>query len=472
MSIFYKPADGVAADFIPLFWEDQFHLFYLKDYRDIPARGEGTPWFLLQTADFVHFDDRGESLARGGADEQDLYVFTGCALRAEGRFHIFYTGHNPHLRRQGRPEQAVLHAVSDDLVHWQKLSEEAFFAPEPFEPHDWRDPFVFWNEEAGEYWMLTAARLREGPSRRRGCTALSTSKDLVHWSVREPFYAPGLYFTHECPDLFRIGEWWYLVFSEFSEGCLTRYRMSRSLSGPWLTPAVDSFDGRAYYAAKTAANGSERYLFGWNPTRSAERDTGDWNWGGNLVVHRLEQQPDGSLAVCLPQSVGDVFSSSIPVRFEHMLGKAAVGPAGLSLDAAGGYAGALADEMPPACRITARVSFEPGTQSLGVALRMSEDFESGYFIRMEPLRQRLVFDRWPRPGDQPYLAELERPLVLIPSHPVEVEVLVEGSLCEVYVDHKVAMSVRMYEHTLGAWGFFCGEGRAEFTGLALSVPQG
>ena len=91
---------------------------------------------------------------------------------------------------------------------------------------------------------------------------------------------------------------------------------------------------------------------------------------------------------------------------------------------------------------------------------------------MEPLRQRLVFDRWPRPGDQPYLAELERPLVLIPSHPVEVEVLVEGSLCEVYVDHKVAMSVRMYEHTLGAWGFFCGEGRAEFTGLALSVPQG
>ena len=62
----------------------------------------------------------------------------------------------------------------------------------------------------------------------------------------------GLYFTHECPDLFRMGEWWYLVFSEFSERCVTRYRMARSLAGPWLAPAEDTFDGRAFYAAKTA----------------------------------------------------------------------------------------------------------------------------------------------------------------------------------------------------------------------------
>jgi hypothetical protein len=29
--IFYRPLDGVAADFIPFYWEGVYHLFYLKD---------------------------------------------------------------------------------------------------------------------------------------------------------------------------------------------------------------------------------------------------------------------------------------------------------------------------------------------------------------------------------------------------------------------------------------------------------
>ena len=71
--------------------------------------------------------------------------------------------------------------------------------------------------EQKQYWMLIAARLKVGPRRRRGCTALAVSTDLQHWQVRDPFWAPGLFFTHECPDLFRIGDWWYLLFSEFSK---------------------------------------------------------------------------------------------------------------------------------------------------------------------------------------------------------------------------------------------------------------
>ena len=235
MHVNYKPQVGWAADFIPFYWQGEYHLFYLKDFRDPEHYGEGTPWYHLVTRDFVTFVDHGECLARGTLTDQDLYVFTGSVIHAAGRFHIFYTGHNPHLRQAGKPEQAIMHAVSDDLYAWEKVPEDTFFAPpDDFEPHDWRDPFVFWNEAAGEFWMLLAARLKAGPSRRRGCTGLCTSKDLVTWEVKRPFYAPDLYFTHECPDLFMMGDWWYLLFSEFSDSCVTRYRMARSLSGPWL----------------------------------------------------------------------------------------------------------------------------------------------------------------------------------------------------------------------------------------------
>ena len=449
---FYRPQDAWAADFIPLFARGEFYLFYLLDWRDRKNHGEGTPWYLVTTRDFVNFTERGEVLARGDAGEQDLYVFTGSALEAEGRFHIFYTGHNPHLRKAGKPEEAVMHACSDDLLHWRKQPGEMFFSPaDRFEPHDWRDPFVFWNPEARQYWMLTAARQKTGPSRRRGCTALSVSTDLRNWTVRDPIYAPGLYFTHECPDLFKIGGWWYLVFSEFSERLQTRYRMARSLEGPWLTPERDTFDSRAHYAAKTASDGKRRYLFGWLATRDQNKDYRSWNWGGNLVVHELWQAPDGTLNVRVPESV------------DRAIPKTAATREALRLEAPGSFRAQAFGRMAERCKLEAAVTVDPGTRGAGILLRASDDLESGYYVRLEPGQRRLVFDSWPRPGDVPYMVELERPFVMKPGETIELKVLVDGSCCVVYAAGKLAMSTRLYNLKEGNWGVFVQEGSATFS---------
>jgi fructokinase len=95
---------------------------------------------------------------------------------------------------------------------------------------DWRDPFVLWNEAAGEYWMLLAARTRS-PHSRGGCVGLCVSRDLKHWEARPPVYASNLYLSAlECPDLFRIGDWWYLVYSTYNDRFVMHYRMSRSIT--------------------------------------------------------------------------------------------------------------------------------------------------------------------------------------------------------------------------------------------------
>jgi beta-fructofuranosidase len=466
MALFYQPASAWAADFIPFYRDGVFHLFYLQDWRDSAGHGEGTPWYQISTRDFLHFTEHGEMLARGTRAEQDLYVFTGSVLEAQpakaaglrcdscGRYHIFYTGHNPHFRQAGRPEQGVMHAVSDDLLTWRKLPEHTFFAPAAgYEPHDWRDPFVFWNEASGEYWMLLAARHTEGPSRRRGCTALCASKDLLTWEVREPFYDPGLYFTHECPDLFQMGDWWYLLFSEFSEKCVTRYRMSRSLSGPWLAPACDTFDSRVHYAAKSTSDGQRRFLFGWNATRQGEKDDGAWQWGGSLVVHELFQRPDGSLGVRLPETVRAAFAPAVEKGSAH-------------LRAPGGFAVHTAGELPgdrrTAVLLDADLTCQPGTCAFGLFLRGSADFEQAYYLRFEPGSQRLVFDRWPRPGDQPFQPESERPLAITPGVPLRVQVILEGTLVEVYVAGEVALSYRLYELEGRQWGAFVQDGEVFF----------
>ena len=492
MDIFYKPADGWAADVIPFFWKGEYHLFYLKDYRDITGHGEGTPWYHLSTRDFVSFRDDGEALARGTVDEQDLYVFTGSVIERGGLFHIFYTGHNPHFRRQGRPEQAVMHAVSDDLGLWRKVPADTFAVPHSgYEQHDWRDPFVFWNEEAQEYWMLLAARGDQGPARRRGCTALCASPDLMSWEVRSPLWSPGLYYTHECPDLFKMGNWWYLIFSEFSEATVTRYRMARTSRGPWLTPANDTFDGRAFYAAKTASDGQRRFLFGWNPTRAGDRNYSNWHWGGNIVVHELLLEDDGSLSVRVPASVSQAFSKSVPVSFPVTGTDVVIQGDAIAIDANSSFRTARCDGQPNRCRMSMAITFGAGTASFGIMLSASEDGDSAYFIRFEPSRNRVVFDAWPRPGDVPFMVELERPLRLMPEVPLRVEVLLDGSVCEVYVDDTVAMSARLYplaagaadhqegvptgEHISrgarigGSWGPFVSEGSAVFRQIRVFV---
>jgi len=471
--MFYRPENAWAGDFIPFYKNGTYHLFYLHDWRDHERHGEGTPWYQVSTEDFVHFTEHGEMLPRGSKEEQDQYVFTGSVIEAEGGYHIFYTGHNPHLRAQGKSAQAIMHAVSEDLLHWQKIPQDTFYAPEErYERHDWRDPFVFWNPQAEQYWMLLAARLKAGPSRRRGCTALCTSKDLRKWKVCEPFWVPGLYYTHECPDLFRMGDWWYLVFSEFSEKCVTRHRMARSLDCPWLTPADDTFDGRAWYAAKTASDGERRFIFGWNATREQEKDYHKWQWGGNLVVHEVVQRADGTLSVTVPDAVEDAFDAPVAAHFQPGLGECTIGPGAVEINVPGSFGCAVSDIMPGRCRLEATITFSEGTRGCGIMLRASEDLEKAYYIRLEPHRGRIVFDAWPRAGDVPHMVELERPLKLEPRHPVELKVLVDGTVCEVYAANQVAMSTRLYDLKIGRWGVFVQQGSARFENLGASMPEG
>ena len=467
---FYRPENAWAGDFIPYYEGGRFHLFHLQTWRDIPGHGEGTPWFQISTSDFVQFKELGQMLARGTKDEQDLYVFTGSVIKADGQYHIFYTGHNPYFPKLGKPQEAVLHAVSDDLLSWEKHPEDTIYAPAAeYEPDDWRDPFVFWNVEAREYWMLLAARLKSGPSRRRGCTALCASKDLKKWEIREPFWAPGLYSVHECPDLFRLGDWWYLVFSEGSERTATHYRMSRSLKGPWLVPDNDTFDGRAFYAAKTASDDHHRFAFGWLATRQDSKDYRPWNWGGNLVVHELIQEADGSLSVKAPASIDQAFHETVTYQFRPAVGPCNISQGTVQFTTPQGFACASAGNMPTRCKIEARMDFQANTRGCGIMLHANDTFDSAYYIRLEPTRNRLVFDSWPRPGDVPFWVELERPIQLQPLQPLDLKVFVDGTACVVYVADKVAMSTRLYDLKQGEWGVFVNEGSARFREVQIST---
>ena len=54
------------------------------------------------------------------------------------------------------------------------------------------------------------------------------------------------------------------------------------------------------------------------------------------------------------------------------------------------------DQLPTTCYAAVAFDIEPHTRECGILLRASADGDTGYIVRLEPYRDRVVFDRWPR----------------------------------------------------------------------------
>lgn len=468
-SVFFKPTDGWVGDVIPFERDGVLHLFYLREQREVPK--PGTPWSLASARDLLHVEERGIALPNGADTDADFNAYTGCVVRdAAGLHHLFYTGQNPAvLGEDGRPLQVVMHATSTgSLTSWVKHPEHTFGAPEGYETGDWRDPFVFFDERRGVWRMLIAARHREGPERRRGVIAQCESSDLLSWKPVEPFWDPRRYITHECPEVFRLGDWWYLVYSEFSESFTTRYRMAKSPDGPWQVPERDSIDGRAFYAAKSAEFDGRRIFAGWIASREGGTDEGPWQWAGTMSFLEAVQNEDGTLAFSVPAEILSAFDEEI-----------ATGLVPATYSSPDGFACEVGSQpLPAQYSVRAEFDIAPGTTECGLLLRTSEDGDQGYVVRLEPGRSRMVLDRWPRTrtggeqwqisGDVPYAIELERPADLRGRRHT-LEVVIEQDLAVVVLDRQVCLSTRLYDRTHDRLGVFAGEGTAELVDLRVRV---
>lgn len=334
-------ASQAAADAIPILVDDTYHIFHLTTPPNTvhhPPRLRSA-WSRLRSRNLVDWTRDAEPVIRPGeASNPDADgAWTGCAVHGpDGNMSIFYTGYN--LHQNGK--QVILHTKSDDAhgttfnqanakpleIQGQGLSQ--------FEDIDFRDPYVFFNEDEGLYWMLVATRLASGPHWSRGCIALLTSANLDGWIVQpEPLYAPNDMFCPECPELFTLGNGkWYLVYSRFhAPNAGTVYRVADSPRGPFRIPRDGShgrLDGRRWYAAKSCAKAGDptkRIYFGW--IGDYVDDEGKWLWGGDLGIPREVTADDEScLRVDIPQGYLDRLASMTrQLKIERTLELSSIG---------------------------------------------------------------------------------------------------------------------------------------------------
>lgn len=490
MKIYRKPtfADS-TGDAIPFYHEGKYHIFSLTPPAGTtvyPARLR-TTWSHACSENLVDWEELETALVPGTGDEPDADgCWTGSVIYGEGKFHAFYTGYNISAAFQ----QTICHAVSEDGIKWVKDENNPCLVPKTdlYESLDWRDPYVFYNEEDEHYWIILSARKKTGPVTRRGCVVLYRSTDLKNWEYYGPIYEPLHTNCPECPELYKIGDNWYLSYSRFSEFVQTIYRISKSPFGPWRTPKHDGIGGRRFYAAKSMQDkNGRRFYFGWAHDRADQSDEGEWYWGGAFAIpHEVVAAPDGELEVKMPQEIIDTFKTPVKWTYKPMEnGYVMHGDRAISVNSIGTLTYGFFEVEEKSFMMTCQVKPSDCSDYFGLVLKSDKDVAKCLILGLECGPQRVSLTNLPMavdpfweqsctsifapkmPGpDGPRVCE--KPYEFKNGDVIDIKVVIDNDLIEIFVGEKVAFTYRSYEKPEYEIGLIVQDGNAEYYNIKFS----
>lgn len=411
--LFPRSEESYVGDVMALSTDKGVYLNYLYETDN---NGVGYhPIHQFYTKDFLKYMDKGQILPYAeDVEVPDLAVGTGSFIRDDqGRYHCFYTGHNDYFEEYGLDRECLMHAVSKDNKTYVKDYENIIHAPVGYSTNDFRDPQVIKTDDG--YLMLVGARK---DNENESAVICYRSKDLENWEFEGDFYTDKDLYFMECPDLFKLGEHYYLTFSWNN---VVYYRVSDSINGPWEKPETDTFDGNGFYAAKTCEYKGKRYLIGFLDRKKRENDRLSYTWAGNILVYELKEFKDGRLGVSMPEEYRNYFDKEL---FKSDLTKE-------SLE--------LGD-VPQSCHL----SFDLEMDREGKAELVFNNAEKGeeYTIAVDNSKDLITYDANPN----------EQRMDLVDGEKYHVDVVVEKDITVIYVNGEKALSNRIYSAVGGTWG--------------------
>lgn len=248
-----------------IFHDGLYHLFHLvlpnHDFIAHAVSEDGLSWRRVKNALFV-----GDP---GSWDDDMLWTMhiSPDPDRA-GEWRMFYTGLS--RAEYGRIQRVGL-ARSKDLYHWERCTDAGYpleirgpyYESGIDEGRQWvsfRDPFFFIDEKTGSRLLLASGRVRNGPVIRRGCVAMAREIAPDSFEFLSPLHKPGLYDDVEVPNLFWLGDRYYLIGS-IREDIKIHYWYSERLEGPYENFFENVLLPFGNYAARVCQNGGHPLLF-------------------------------------------------------------------------------------------------------------------------------------------------------------------------------------------------------------------
>ena len=457
--IYYKPYVGYVGDPMPFYdpASQEFKILYLQDYRPNQALTYHPIWGV-RTADGASYESLGELIPCGTASELDAAIGTGSTIYNDGTYYTFYTGHSTNPTITNGIHEGVMVATSKDFKTWTKNREMLITGEDTYSNVDFRDPFVFKGDD-NKFHMIISTRLNG-----KGVLAEYTSTDLLNWDSAGVFMTMMWDRFYECPDLFKMGDWWYLIYSEQHDAIRrVQYFKGRTLdelkactvndAGLWPDSKEGFLDSRGLYAGKTASNGTDRYIWGWCATRAGSNNTGNADWAGNLVAHKLIQHADGTL------SLGEVPAIAKLLNQEKA-------EADFTL---------TGDEHKLFSRLGTenRISFTLKTSSpwdkFGVSFARGDNSEKFYSIIVNPENESVRKINYEEEGGMGFVPNTDGYNFNTPTDGVyNITIITDNSVMTMYINETVAYTTRVYGTARNCWSINCYSGTIEVSNLKVA----
>lgn len=477
-STYYKPYVGYVADPMPFYdpVAKDYKIMYLQDYRPNQV-GTYHPIWAVSTKDAASYVSMGELVPCGGLAEQDAAIGTGSVIYnpQDELYYTFYTG-NKHMPSSSDVPQAVMYATSPDFRNWTKCRTFVLGGPaDGYSRNDFRDPHVFADEE-GIYHMLISTKLNG-----KGVLAEYISRDLKEWEHKGVFMTMMWDRFYECPDVFRMGDWWYLVYSEIHSAVRkVQYFKGRTLdelkactagdAGIWPDGKEGFLDSRGFYAGKTASDGTDRYIWGWCADRPGSDNLNVYDWGGNLVAHKLLQREDGTLVgVPVPAFAASFEGKDIEVRVmaksEDGVSETADGLAFTS----GSYA--LFNRLGVRNHISFTLSASSPSDRFGVSFARGTDSDNYFSCIFNPEGSGKMKVNFEQEGKDAkgFIEGSDSYVFDAPGDNVyNVSIFADNSVMTLYVNDVLTYTCRIYQLPKNPWSVNCYSGNISISDLRIS----
>lgn len=450
------------GDVMPFYDGEVMNIYHLQNSRGTLSLFYH-PISRLTTSDFVNYTDCGVALNyEEDSKSVDAALGTGSFIKdKEGNFHCFYTGHNDNGQDEGlKFNEAVRHAVSkDNQKTWVKDEDFILYGYE----NDFRDPYVYYDEEEDIYNMLVTTRdYGAGVIKRYTAQSLNASAD--EWQDRGIFFRNDAgSFNMECPSYIEYNGYYYLAYSEQGENRVTHYRYKTEKNGDWKKFERDSIDASGFYAGRLEKAEDKLYAFAWCANLSGG-NTGDFDWGGNLVTHEIKQLSNGELCAVMVSNVKQAFSKQIQYDF---IG----GDKIESVEFGKTFAAKGAERL--AANIT-RISFTFSVNDFGGDFGMTLGLDGKYDNRLgtsavafDAKNSRLVcyngISSVVRYGEP--LASV--PFVYTAGKDYGVDIIIEGEILTVYLDDTVCLTARFPDMRRKNFAFYSNGNQVNFKDIAF-----
>ncbi len=461
--IYYKPYVGYVGDPMPFFdpVANNFKVMYLQDYRPNPENTYHPIWGV-ETSDAASYTSLGELIPYGAANELDAAIGTGSTIYHNGTYYTFYTGHS---NNGGPNNEVVLLATSTDFRNWTKNRAVQISAGSDYRSVDFRDPCVFKGEDNRFHMLVSTRRASDN----KGVLAEYTSDDLLNWTSAGVFMTMMWDRFYECPDLFKMGEWWYLVYSEQHNAIRrVQYFKGKTLAElkactqnektpSWPDSKEGYLNGLGFFAGKTASNGTDRFIWGWCPTKAGNATNGDIEWAGSLVAHKLCQNADGTL-----------YTTEVPAIASH-LGTAS-SLSNLTLNAGESH---LFPRLKTRNRIAFTVTTASASDKFGISLGRGSDSGNYYTLVVNPENggaQHKINLENEGEGGAGFIANNDSYMFPTPAGNVYNVVLVtDNSVVSLYINNVLTYTNRIHNVAENCWSINCYSGTASVSNISVAA---